>query len=111
MKGRLFRNNCVQVSEGLYVKDLDVLLNRDLKNVVLVDNAAYSYSMQLENGIPIVPFYKSKDDDELIVLEDFLMGLKDVEDVRPVLKEAFRGPLISRYANNLSKLFKKLFDI
>lgn len=86
VKKRLFRQNCMEVASGLYVKDLDVLKDRDMRNVVLVDNAAYSYSMQLTNGIPIVPFYKSKEDRELEHLEAFLMTLKHVEDVRPVLK-------------------------
>jgi CTD small phosphatase-like protein 2 len=30
--------------------------------MVLVDNAAYSYIFQLDNGIPIIPFYDSKSD-------------------------------------------------
>lgn len=29
--------------------------------MILVDNAAYSYAFQLENGIPILPFYEGKD--------------------------------------------------
>ncbi len=32
-----------------------------MKKVMLVDNAAYSYALQLENGIPILPFYEGKD--------------------------------------------------
>jgi CTD small phosphatase-like protein 2 len=36
--------------------------------MLLVDNAAYSYLYQLENGIPIVPFYEDKDDEELLHL-------------------------------------------
>lgn len=43
---RLFREHCFQTAEGMYVKDLRVL-NRDLKDVALVDNAAYSYAFQL----------------------------------------------------------------
>ncbi len=42
------------------MKDLRYL-KRDLKDVVLVDNAAYSYVLQLDNGIPILPFYEGKD--------------------------------------------------
>lgn len=29
--------------------------------MILVDNAAYSYAFQLENGIPILPFYEGAD--------------------------------------------------
>lgn len=111
VKMRLFRDNCVQITDGLYVKDLDILLNRNLKDVVLIDNAAYSYSMQLKNGIPIVPFYDDKSDTELIELKEFLFALKDVSDVRNVISGSFKGGLISKYSNNMGLLFKKLFDI
>ncbi len=30
--------------------------------MVLVDNAAYSYAFQLENGIPIIPYYHGTTD-------------------------------------------------
>jgi CTD small phosphatase-like protein 2 len=43
------------------VKDLRVI-NRDLSKTVLVDNAAYSYAFQVENGIPIIPYYEGKND-------------------------------------------------
>lgn len=43
------------------MKDLRVI-DRDLKKLLLVDNAAYSYCFQLDNGVPIVPFYDNKVD-------------------------------------------------
>jgi CTD small phosphatase-like protein 2 len=30
--------------------------------MLLVDNAPYSYYFQMENGVPIVPYYDNKDD-------------------------------------------------
>ena len=45
----------------MYVKDLRVI-NRDLKDILLVDNAAYSYAFQLDNGIPILPYYQGPND-------------------------------------------------
>lgn len=64
---RLFRDNCVQIAEGFYVKDLRIFsMQREMQNVLLVDNAAYSYALQLENGVPIIPFYKRSDDTELM---------------------------------------------
>lgn len=65
---RLFRSQCWQTEEGVYIKDLRVIKNRSLENMLLVDNAAYSYLYQLENGVPIVPFYEDKDDEELVHL-------------------------------------------
>ena len=77
------------VNNQLFVKDLKIL-GRKLENVVLVDNAPYSYMMQLSNGIPILNYLKGKDDDQLIKLEPYLMSLLDVEDVRAVNSSTFR---------------------
>jgi CTD small phosphatase-like protein 2 len=40
---RLYRDNCVQV-EGLYTKDLRIFKNWSLSELILVDNAAYSFA-------------------------------------------------------------------
>lgn len=40
---RLYRENCITSDEGVHIKDLRVLGNRNMKNIFLVDNAAYSY--------------------------------------------------------------------
>ena len=68
---RLFREHCYETVGGTYVKDLRVL-NRDLSQVVLVDNAAYSYAFQLDNAIPILPYYQGKNDFELKALQHYL---------------------------------------
>lgn len=51
----------------MHVKDLRVI-NRQMTDVLLVDNAAYSYAYQLDNGIPIIPYYEGKVDFELRAL-------------------------------------------
>lgn len=38
------------------------------KDMLLVDNAAYSFCHQLDNGVPIIPFYDNKADQELLYL-------------------------------------------
>jgi CTD small phosphatase-like protein 2 len=43
---RLFRESCVQTEEGIYVKDLRVI-NRRIQDMVIVDNAAYSFAFQV----------------------------------------------------------------
>jgi CTD small phosphatase-like protein 2 len=47
----------------VYIKDLSVFWDFDLNNIVIVDNAVYSFINQLDNGIPIIPFWFDKDDD------------------------------------------------
>jgi len=93
---RLFREHCITTEEGLYIKDLRILANRDLKDVVIVDNAVYSFGYQLENGIPIIPFYFNKKDQELKSLLSFLKSFYFAKDVRDVNRKTFK---LSLYAD------------
>lgn len=86
---RLYRDNCLFV-QGVYIKDLRVLVGRDLSQVVIVDNAAYSFAYQLNNGIPIITWRDDKSDRELLSLIDYLKKLSPVEDVRPINSSTFR---------------------
>jgi CTD small phosphatase-like protein 2 len=79
----------VQTKEGFYVKDLRILNNRNLKDIVIVDNSVYSFAFQIDNGIPIIPFYEDKEDEEMLHLIYYLNCLVDVEDVREQNREAF----------------------
>ena len=40
---RFYRPSCVKTEGGEYIKDLRVFKNIDLKNILLVDNAVYSF--------------------------------------------------------------------
>mgnify|MGYP000915397196 CR=1 FL=1 len=104
---RLFRESCVQTEEGLYIKDLRVIANRDLSQTVLVDNAAYSFGFQIENGIPIIPFYENKNDKELLHLTNYLKYLEGVEDVREINKQTF-NLLQFRSCETPTQLIEKL---
>ncbi len=46
--------------------------------------------LQLANGVPILNYFKGKEDNQLYYLEKYLMGLVDVEDVRVHNAEYFR---------------------
>lgn len=52
----------MQTEEGAYVKDLRVIGNRRLSDMLLVDNAVYSFAYQVGNGVPILNFYENKED-------------------------------------------------
>lgn len=69
---RMFRDSCIETEERIFIKDLRIFGNRNFENMVIVDNACYSYCFQLENGIPIVPYFNGKKDTELIELAAFL---------------------------------------
>ena len=86
---RLYWDNCVETEEGIFIKDLRILANWDLKDILLVDNAAYSFGYQIDNGIPIIPFYDDKNDKELMHLIVYLKQIIGLEDVREQNWKAF----------------------
>ena len=92
---RIFRDNCITTPDGVFVKDLRVI-NRDLRDMVLIDNASYSYGLQLDNGIPILPFYDNKRDEEFKHLLPYLMRMQHCSDVRELNKNAFKIESLSR---------------
>ena len=67
--------------------------------MVLVDNAAYSYVFQKENGIPILPYYSGSDDFELMALLKFLKGTNDVDDVRVRNRQIFKLDQYNSYSS------------
>lgn len=77
---RLFRENCV-FHDGHYVKDLS-LLNRDIKQTIIVDNSPMSYKFHPENAIDCSSFIDDPADIEMWQIADFLIDIKDCEDVR-----------------------------
>jgi CTD small phosphatase-like protein 2 len=40
---RIFRESCVTVGDSYFIKNLEVI-DRDLKDIVLIDNASYSFA-------------------------------------------------------------------
>ena len=53
---RLYRHNCVMTPFG-YVKDLRIIQNRELRKVLMIDNSCLSFAFNVNNGVPILPFY------------------------------------------------------
>jgi Dullard-like phosphatase family protein len=92
---RLYRESCVQCGGGngestYRIKDLS-LLGRDLSQTIFVDDFPTSYLFQPDNAIDItyIPDYKKEDyssDRDLEKIATFLKGIKDVPDVRGILK-------------------------
>ncbi|RLN44252.1 hypothetical protein BBJ29_009543, partial [Phytophthora kernoviae] len=77
---RLYREHCVQY-EGNYVKDLS-LLNRDISQTIIIDNAPKSYLFHPRNAIGCSSFIDDPKDRELESIARFLGEIHSVEDVR-----------------------------
>ena len=64
-----------------YIKDLKKI-NKDLRNIVFVDNNVISFKLQEKNGIPIKSWYDDYEDLELYKLIPILKNLSGFYDVR-----------------------------
>jgi CTD small phosphatase-like protein 2 len=83
----LDRKYCLQTQLGNYIKDLRILKNRKLKDIVIVDNRIHSFGFQINNGIPILEWTGNKEDTELQFLEQYLLKLAKCENI-PDFNEA-----------------------
>jgi Dullard-like phosphatase family protein len=93
---RLYRTSWYETEEGIYIKDLRIFANRRMCDLIIVDNAVYSFGFQLNNGIPIIPFYDDPNDEELFHLVPFLEILSTCPDIREKNKEAFQLEQMSK---------------
>ena len=85
---RLYRDHCLNM-QGVYIKDLRVIAGRSLTQMVIVDNAAFSFAYQLDNGVPIISWRDDKQDVELRNLIDYMKVLATTDDIRTVNATTF----------------------
>ena len=105
---RLFHDHCYRTKGGHLIKDIRIIKNRQMSNIVIVDNAAYSYAMQTENGVPIVPFFDDKLDNELVELSSYLVKLAKVQDVRDTIYKDFHVELFKTHCSVPNELRDKI---
>lgn len=81
----------METKNGFFIKDLRLIGNKQLKDMLIIDNLAHSFGFQIENGIPIMEWHNDQNDQELKALIDYL-------------KEAVNYPDIREYNTNYLKL-------
>lgn len=91
----LTRGDCV-FDDGRFIKDLAVI-NRDLKNVIIIDNFPESYCNNPENGLPIESWFDDPFDRELERMYKVLERLNQVDDVREYITSIVIRDKISMY--------------
>ena len=91
IKKRLYRTDCIQTSDGVFVKDLDIFIDREKENIIIVDTSILSFAFDLDNGVPIQSFLGTEEEDkELLFLMSFLEETFYHEDVRKAIGESFK---------------------
>lgn len=98
--GIFSRDDCLKTKRGYFIKDLNIFKNRNLKDILIVDDCITSFALNLDNGIPIMRWENKKNDKELKFLMEFLVQISSEKDVRESIKSRF----------DLEKLASKPFD-
>ena len=103
---RLYRDHCNFVN-GVFIKDLK-RLNRNLKDVIILDNSPLAYAFDVDNGLPILSWFDNRDDKELVHIEPLLKFLAKVDDVRKYIKKFLRNNCINyEIANRIIKDYEE----
>ena len=113
----LTRDNCLKV-KGVPLKDLSIF-NKDLKDIIIIDNNPVSYALHKNNGIPILTWIDNPNDNELLKLIPILKYMSKVKDVRPIINKILNESkneidflkvnALLKNVNNLKQLNKKAF--
>ena len=99
-KMRLYRNDCIFIEPGLYIKDLRIFSGyKNLEDIIILDNSLFSFANQLNNGILITSFFNDKNDTFLLNIKDYLDYIKDERDIRKINKESFKFEEIKERIN------------
>ena len=100
IKFRLYRNNCINLNDKIFVKDLRIIRGVDIKDIILLDNSIYSFSAQICNGILVNSFFNDKNDIELYNVLNYLLSfLVKADDIRVINEQFFN---FDRIINEIS---------
>ena len=101
---KLTREHCTFLN-GIYIKELKKL-NRDLNDLIILDNSPLAYSFDIDNGLPIKAWYEDKNDNELDKVYFILEFLSKVKDARNFIKRIVDNNEINfEIANELIKIY------
>ena len=87
IKAIVSQKHCVPNVGGVYVKDLRVIADRKIEEMLIVDNSIVSFAFQLANGIPVSPYCGDDDEMELLYLEEYLLDLCKEDDILKANRE------------------------
>ena len=90
-KMRLYRDHCLFIEPGLYIKDLRIFSDfQKMEDIIILDNSLFSFANQLNNGILITSFFSDMSDSFLENVKCYLEYIKNEKDIRIMNKESFR---------------------
>lgn len=95
-KKRLYRDSCIKCDQ-FFIKDLDIILDREKTNMLLVDNSILAFAFDIPNGVPINSYMGDEEDDkDLLYLVSFLEEAFYADDIRVPCENSFKlGHILS----------------
>ncbi len=100
---RLYRSNCIDIKidgTDIYIKDLNIFEDYNLKDILIVDNSVLAFAFHLDNGIPILPYYDAKNDYELIFCAYYFESIFEFDDLRDVNRKFMKLDYYLKQAKN-----------
>ena len=115
---KLYKESCIEIRNGVCLKDLRILGGREVSRIFLVDNNMFCSGLQLSQSIPIIPFRGSKHDVELDRLKAYLHVLSQEQNASKFNKRYFGYDIIQtnfgeidtlpwRFLNRISEIVQK----
>lgn len=68
----LHRDHCIHIYRGAFIKPIQLVKDRRLSDVLLLDNSPISFGFNLDNGVPVLTWTGNPDDEELPYLAQYL---------------------------------------
>jgi Dullard-like phosphatase family protein len=87
---RLYRSNCIDIKlngKNFYIKDMNIFEDFAPKDILIVDNSVMAFAYDLDNGIPILPYYDAEKDLELLFVAYYFESIYECDDLRVINKE------------------------
>jgi Dullard-like phosphatase family protein len=81
IKRILARDSCIRVTTQHLTKDLRIIADRALSDLLIADNDITNFAFQLEHGIPVSSYVGAEEDNELECLQYYLEELYDEPDI------------------------------
>ena len=92
---KLYRDKCFKIKiddDVIFFKDLRIIDNIDLNDIIIIDSTALHFGLNIRNGIPILPFTKKNNfDEELLNLGILLNNIYKKKDMGKFIENTFKS--------------------
>ena len=92
---KLYRDKCFKIKiddDVIFFKDLRIIDNIDLNDIIIIDSTALHFGLNIRNGIPILPFTKKNNfDEELLNLGILFNNIYKKKDMGKFIENTFKS--------------------